>query len=787
LANKHKHGSAGPVSTADLKARIDRTRREGKYQQALELVKQLHRAEPTAAHLDLLKDTYFQRAVQLRSQGYSRDAATVLEVAARLDEKNPDWLGKLAAEMARCGEVARAQALASQLPDPVLQAALTSQLADGAMLKGKEGRNALPPVLQAEYDRVVEAFAHAEAGHDDKARDALQAIGLRSPFLEWKLLLRGLQGFYVNDNERALENWQRLDPQRVPARLAAPFRAALDPDYRKVQPPQSQTLLAQQYEQMQASALQRLGRELRGTARHAENSARLYRATDSLLPALKQEAPHLVPRLARVLYWGIPEAGPDAIPRYRRLFGAPPDDRNFHRIQAIAQERHGSLEDAHKHWQGYEAEIATQPEAWPGEQGRLARALIWVRMADNAAKVPTAKMLKKMPRLFRSLTGMPEPLKPPADDCFRRALELAPNLLEAHRDLFEYYRRQDEPARAVEAGEKLLTLFPDHFETLEDLADLHAHQGRAARALELLDRAVQHNPLNRELRRKMLAIQMVRARELAEKGKFDEARVHYQAALNEAEQDNLCSVCCRWAAAEMKAGDTARADELLAQARTRCPGELLISYTLLVETNRLKLGSSLKRRYTSEFNREIAGTGTPELAVALVAYVRSLEASGVNYHGQKSHSKKIYEYADRIDKNAYSEAQLKRLVSEMARSEAPPRLVGRFLTHGRYRFPANPYFPYFEAIHRMGDEPEEGGTDWQVRPLLDEAEQKARGLPTDPELKAMLDDIQRRRQLMTLLNPFMSMGFPFFAGAGMPDFFGFDDDDDDLDDDEDMW
>jgi tetratricopeptide (TPR) repeat protein len=784
LANKHKHGSGGAMSTADLKVRIERTRHEGKYQQALELVKQLHRAEPTPANLELLKDTYLQRAVQLRGQGYSRDAATVLEVAARLDEKNPAWLGKLAAELARCGEVARAQALAARVPDGALDGALTNQLVDGALLKGKEGRNALPPPLQVEYDRVVEAFAHAEAGHDDKAREALQGIGLRSPFLEWKLLLRGLQAFYVNDNERALENWQRLDPQRVPARLAAPFRAALDPEYRKVQPAQAQTLLAQQYEQMQASSLQRLSRDLRGSARHSDNPHVLYRTLDSVVPALKQEAPHLVPRLARVMYWGIIEAGPDAISRYRRLFGAPPDDRHFHRIQAIANERHGSLSEAHVHWQGYEAEIATQPDAWPGEQGRLARALIWVRMADNAAKVPTEQMLKKMPRLFRSLSGMPEALTPSVEVCFRKALELAPNLLEAHRDLFEYHRTHDEPARAIEVGEKLVELFPDHVETLEELADLYVVREKPARALELLERALAHNPLSRPLRRKLQAVQMVRARQLAEKSKFDEARVHYQAALGSAEPGDVCLLCCRWAAAEIKAGDQARADELLAQARTRSPGELFITYILLVETNRMALGSALKRRYTSEFNKEIAGAGTPELAVALVGYVSSLEASGVNYHGLKSHAKKIYDYADRLDKNAYSEAQFKQLVSVMARSGAPPRLVGRFLTHGRFHFPANPYFPYFEAIHRMGDEPDEAGSDWQVGPLLDEAEQKARGLPSDPELKAMLDDISRRRQLLAVLNPFLNMDFPFFGG--MPDFFGFDDDDDD-DDDEDMW
>src|SRR5258707_313961 len=100
LSKKHHPSSS---SSGDLAARIERTRREGKYQQALDLVKQLHKSEPTPAHLELLKDTYLRRAEQLRGQGYHRDAATVVEVASRYDDRNPEWLGKLAAEMARCG------------------------------------------------------------------------------------------------------------------------------------------------------------------------------------------------------------------------------------------------------------------------------------------------------------------------------------------------------------------------------------------------------------------------------------------------------------------------------------------------------------------------------------------------------------------------------------------------------------------------------------------------------------------------------------------------------------
>src|SRR5207248_5172194 len=85
-------------------------------------------------------------------------------------------------------------------------------------------------------DAVLAGFARYEAGDDAGAREALQAVGLQSPFLEWKLLLRGLIAYSAGDDARAVENWQRLGPNRLPARLAAPVRAALDRPFADAQP-----------------------------------------------------------------------------------------------------------------------------------------------------------------------------------------------------------------------------------------------------------------------------------------------------------------------------------------------------------------------------------------------------------------------------------------------------------------------------------------------------------------------------------------------------------------------
>src|SRR5690349_2407641 len=113
--HKHHHGSFG-LSIPELRARAERARSEGRFQQCLELAKQVHKAEPTPAHRTLLEEAYLGRARQLRAQNHLRDAVTVLEAAVRVDENDATWVGKLAAEIARCGEPTRAMALLAKLP-----------------------------------------------------------------------------------------------------------------------------------------------------------------------------------------------------------------------------------------------------------------------------------------------------------------------------------------------------------------------------------------------------------------------------------------------------------------------------------------------------------------------------------------------------------------------------------------------------------------------------------------------------------------------------------------------
>src|SRR5262249_9943112 len=156
------------------------------------------------------------------------------------------------------------------------------------------------------------------------------------------------------------------------------------------------------------------------------------------LPALRQQAPDLVPRLASCFYWAIVNVGsPSDVPRYLTAFGPPPDDPKCQRMSALACERYHDLEEANRFWQQYEQTLAENTANWPGETGRRARALVWLRMGRNAASVPDLDAIPKMPEFLRNHPDRPKPFKPAADKCYLNSINLAPDLLAAHEVLVE--------------------------------------------------------------------------------------------------------------------------------------------------------------------------------------------------------------------------------------------------------------------------------------------------------------------------------------------------------------
>jgi hypothetical protein len=278
----------------------------------------------------------------------------------------------------------------------------------------------------------------------------------------------------------------------------------------------------------------------------------------------------------------------------------------------------------------------------------------------------------------------------------------------------------------------------------------------------------------------------------AEKKRFDKARSHYESAGQYADPSRHGFIACCRAACELKAGEQARADELLAEARAKAPGEMLVTYTLLVEGIRVKLPQALKTRFTQEFNDAVADTPTPQLARGLLDYLAHLEATGVDYYGQKTHTKKIMDFVGRLDLKSCSEDDFFAIVGDLVHLNAPVRMTNRFLQYGQRHYHKNPFGYYYEAFYLMGDEfdPADGPPPARTLWLLQEAERLAQPRADEPAVKTMLEDIESRRKLLMAFRGLLGGLMGALGGFPFPDMFGgggdyYDDDDDFYDDDDD--
>jgi tetratricopeptide (TPR) repeat protein len=778
--SKHPRGRASVASLPELKARTTRAFNEGRYQAALELARSLFKQEPTPANREVLQKATLGRARQLRNQGYVRDATTVLQNAAALAE-DPLWIGQLAEEFAACGEVAHALRLLTQVPDAPARQRIQARAADAALLQGKVGRQLLPADLHPQFDLIMQAFGQAEAGHDEEARATLQGIGLASSFLEWKVFLRGLLAYYQKDDSRALENWQRLDGERLPARLAAPLRFQIDREYRAAQPAPSQRALQQQADRLGGSGLVPSLRTLQTHLNNEEQLPQAFRLAEGLVPHLRREAPHLTPRLASCFYWAVVDHGqPEDVSRYKRVFGAPADDPLLARLRALSLEDAGLLDQAHREWQTFEKSVADNPSAWPGDLGTRTRALVWTHMGHNAGNIPDLEKLDMLPPFLRDHPDRPRPLNPGAEECYRYSIELAPDVLEPYEALFEHFRDKKKKGKAIQAGRRLLKRFPEHVQTLEALADLLMEKQEYPEALQLYERAARANPLERRLRRRIGAAHTYNARTFAEQGAFEQARTEYQAALAFSDNPNDSSILCKWAACEFKAANDARAEELLVQAHADAGHRLAVAFSMLIECIRLKLPRPIKNRFDGEFKEALAEPPSAVAAMAVADTTAAHHLAGVDYFGQKTHEKKVLAYLSKARKTAFTEEQLRSLC-ESLQALRSPRLLRAYIQLGQKRFPQSPEFFLAEAELELARGPRRA-VPWRISEALKDARERAAALPRDERQKTILERVQKGEETLRLLNPFaalfggmMEEGLPFDPFGGLD----FDDDEDD--------
>jgi len=699
------HDVAKAPASAPLTRKAEAALRDGRPGLALDLARQLVAQKPGPEAHALLRRCWLAVAEAHVARDAFRDAHAILTEAERLPSDDPVWWERLAALRADLGDFPRALQLAEQAADTTSRKRVLGRVVDRALKDDSAGKALLPPDLHSHFELIRKAFADYAAGRDDAARETLNDIGLSSPFLEWKLLVRGFIAWSANDNPRTLENWSRLSGDRLPARIAAPFRVTIDKAYAARLPADQAAALGRRSDRLSGSLGEGL-RRLRKQLASEETIPDALETARAIVPELKRTAPDLVHRLGNIVYWALVAGGqPEDLPRFSRVFGPPPDDPQFYRLQALVSEQLRRLDLAHGMWRKYEEWIAKTPSRWPGALSARARALVMERMGrlardwlDSDAGEGSDEFDELMTFFNPAGRTRPvgrKPLSPSAEECFQRAGELAPDWVVPATQLLHVYESQ--PAKALLTADDLLRRFPNNLDILEAVAELFEKVGDTAKAHDCLKRALATNPLDRQLRQQAAALALNDARRRAEAADYDGARAALREANDLGDASHAPAVLALATAIEWSAGAVDDATKHQATLMDLADARVAGPYRLIVEGSRLKFKKKDLTPHQSAFTNGLAGPATAGELTAVLIALDQYRREPVAYRGLKTHEKKI---VDRVvaatSSNDLSEEDVVGLGLTLHRLAfwKPLRALGE---RASVRFADNAYFPFFLA------------------------------------------------------------------------------------------
>lgn len=436
-------------------------------------------------------------------------AKMILHVGIALLPSDAEDVELFLEELVRCGEYeAAVEVLESQIADGTSERFQSAwgRIVDEAFRRGTSGRVLLPKSLRPTFQRFQKAFRFLASGDDESALELVRPIGRNSPFAEWKLVLRGLSAYYRQDDARALENWSRLQPDRMPARMVAPYRLRIDPAFAQALSPAGRHKLTELGKRLEAQPVLTVLRQMQERFARCKNGlTSLWPLLRKFVPQLRQEHPDWFDRLQRIMFWEVIERGKTTdVASFHSIFGPLPDDPSCDRLVSLLRETRHLWGLANQSWHDYVSTVAQIPGLTPAERQRL-KAMVLVRMGKNTWNLFRALMpdlLGANLPLQTALDSLRRNGQSSPDVFFRQAIEADPHWIEPRRQLVWHLIAMHRYREAISELKKLLQLTPDDLLTLRYAAICCEATHEFDQALQYWNRLIDLDPLDRELPKK---------------------------------------------------------------------------------------------------------------------------------------------------------------------------------------------------------------------------------------------------------------------------------------------
>ena len=701
---------------------------------------------PGAATSELLRECLFALAGSCAERkqfaDFNRVAQELEPLCLAAGPESIRSLARLLLKGLQPGEVYR---LSGSLADPAAATALRGDLADHFVRA--RSATALPDDWKAAFAAILSALQHYEAKRDDDSREALQAIGLGSPFLEWKVWLRGLLAWGADDTVRALENWSRLNPERLPYRLAAPLRAAADTAWLADQPPLRERLL-NQYQRLGSGGLAGQLLHLRPELVGRRGMAKAIKMAEGLLPALKAKHPQLVPHLMNAFYSTMQKrAEPEDLDKFIRVFGRMPDDPSFYKLSAQIYDGVGEVELSMKRWSDY-IDWLRDGAKWPPLLKAHAIASLYRTMARLAADLdeidPDADAFFGPPKKAKPKVAPPKP-----SFYLLKALEAAPDWEPAATDLMSAYLDEENSSAAAAFAEKFLAANPGAAGVGRTYVEVLMERRDYASALEQLAPLRKANPFDADIRGLAVDCVFYCIYHFAIAGDWEIPEVMLTAERELLESESAVMTGHLRYAYYKKRKRTAEAE---AEFQKIDPARLIHAFLLLANAQTFRTKPAEKSAATKGYKAALAaGACSGEVLALFHAYDFFIEG-GIEFTGQKPLLKGIVDaMLATVADPALTEEQAVELTANLGPLTTAPKFEKFAAALGK-RFPNHPLFA-LAIVELWAAKRTSGRAPYKIVNLLRKARELAKKA-TDPKYKAYEERID---ELHEQLDPFSTL------------------------------
>lgn len=555
----------------------------GRFRQAVDVYKMLCKTDRDSFQAPL-KAAYEGLYRQRLEKGLFEEAAMVIDQIEKL-----------------CGTSAFHEHIALHLMRknyPKAADAAARLLADTDRLTGQEAaadalvlafnpvpaESALPDEIRGDLDRIRSALKSVA---DASPRDALaliKTIGIRSIFVSWKWLIKGLCAFYGREDEKAVAAFGKLTPGSVPAAAAAPYLRLLQNDSWQDADAKDTRLVAGVCVaagcETMAEALAR-AHYLWTVKRFRDSHAHLQ----STLAGFPTCAGGLKRSLTELYYNSCFEMPPKPAQKYvehlvRSAFGGRAGNTT---AQIWAQRSLALFSEAHEDFDPLILEqwekFIDLYEEFSGRNPRV-RALVYGRLGDLFAE----EMPDDNPFSFFFFRRRKEPNLRNielARHCFQASVDADPEAFQPQVAQVEFLEKIGDTPRVNRLLDRLIQQFPDEKEVLFKAGVRCADRKAFVKAMNYLERALALDPMDKVVREQFILTCIRAARQYVRKGNPEKTRALLPRALEwaDAHLDDFnrgrAYLYARWTAMAHLLNDQADAAQLWGQATAHRQGSEL--------------------------------------------------------------------------------------------------------------------------------------------------------------------------------------------------------------------